>query len=213
MLGGLIQDAWGASDVAGSVVLSLQQPENPVTPTAVINGPSVIGPCRTLELSAAASYGNGGKDLQYKWKYLSTSYSNHAAVQALLENKTSPSVVEIDSDELLIGKHVFEVEVSNWIGRSTSTNITMSKVGVLLPTISVPFKKVSVRRSESLSIATKVKPATCGGEGSELLTGTEYVNKGEWTQMFSSSHFVSEMANKYAKAGLISSHKVRMLNK
>lgn len=200
-----MKDSLGTSNFAQEANLELVEPNHPTDLKAILNGPNVIGACRNLELSAAESIGNAGKELEYEWKYRSESHANHDAVQALLSSK---SAVQIDSDVLLSGNHLFEVQVKNWLGFVSFANISVSKVGVLLPTISVPFTTVSVRRSESLVIATKVKPAKCGG--SELDVG--YVNKGIWTQLFSDSHFVSEAARKHAEAGLITNHAVFIQN-
>jgi hypothetical protein len=43
----------------------VDRPNNPVSPVAVLKGPSVLGPCDDLTLDASSSYGSAGRQMQF----------------------------------------------------------------------------------------------------------------------------------------------------
>jgi hypothetical protein len=63
----------------------IQAPSNPISAETILNAPSVIGPCDSLDLDATASWGSGGRLLTMSWDLGSETTDADGAISAALQ--------------------------------------------------------------------------------------------------------------------------------
>ncbi|EGG21581.1 IPT/TIG domain-containing protein [Cavenderia fasciculata] len=99
----------------------------PVPPVASINAPSVVGPCNVVELDGSRSAGGGGRQLDFVWSVVSAPDHMKQLTQILSDAKGSKVV--LPNNTLTIGStYEFALKVTNWLGKSDKTSVTISKV-------------------------------------------------------------------------------------
>jgi hypothetical protein len=69
--------------------IRVDRPGDPVSPVAILKGPSLLGVCDDLVLDASSSYGSAGRPLQYYFGLLPGS-PNDDTVRALILRATRP---------------------------------------------------------------------------------------------------------------------------
>jgi hypothetical protein len=67
----------------------VDRPRDPVSPVAILKGPSLLGACDNLVLDASSSYGSAGRQLQFYFGLLPGS-PNDDAVRALILRASRP---------------------------------------------------------------------------------------------------------------------------
>eukprot|EP01132_Coremiostelium_polycephalum_P002777 gene2777-3451_t len=107
-----------------TVVLTSLKPKPPI---ASIKAPTTVGPCDQVVLDGSFSSGGAGRDLTFEWSLISAPDNQQQLRNAL---STSANKVNLSNSTLVVGStYIFGLTVTNWMGESDSTNITISKIG------------------------------------------------------------------------------------
>ncbi|PRW57206.1 receptor for egg jelly precursor [Chlorella sorokiniana] len=129
--------------VSGGGAVSLQAPASPLTPVAAISGPASLGAGCGSSSSAAAFDGSGssqgaGRALTYTWSVVSAA-SKQAELAAAAAAVTGSRLVLPAQlvGQLDAGGYVLRLTVTNWLGASTSTDLTVAKAAVALPQLAI----------------------------------------------------------------------------
>eukprot|EP01133_Synstelium_polycarpum_P007707 gene7707-9025_t len=163
-LAGSITSVGGEPNNAQSLPLLSRVPE---TPVASIKAPTVLGPCDQLTLDGSYSSGSGGRTLSFKWRLINA--VDHVTE---LENqlRSTDSKIQISNSSLSAGStYTFELKVTNWLGKSDTTELTVQKRGtdVLIAQINGPSRmKIS---ASDLIIEGSGKTSGCSSGQQESL--------------------------------------------
>ena len=131
VLGGVIcgqQEAGSEANCAPAGSVVLEAPAEPLSPTAVIDGPLGLAVCDDLLLSGARSYGGGVFPLEYSWILISHNLTGVAQTYVDLQLRplrtrlnTSKSAVEIPASTLAAGtSFTFGLKVRTILGALSS---------------------------------------------------------------------------------------------
>jgi hypothetical protein len=147
------------------------RPANPVKPTAILKGPSLLGPCDKLELDASSSYGSGGRALQYQLGLKpSQSPGSDDALRAFLVPLSSLPFKQqswtIDPSLLLQGVPVtFVVRVTNFLQESSLSDMTVLKRSFTAPIIMIEGPQTrQVLSTEIVRLRGDVMLSACAAE-------------------------------------------------
>ena len=144
----------------------IRAPPSSVTPEIVLTGPTRVGPCDPVLLSASLSYGGGASGLTYQWQALQHMFQfvagKNQMLASVVSSQTSSSLI-LASDALLIGReYTFRVTVRNFLGHSSQAEWTVRKVAdTVLPLYVVhPHIETTGEKSTSL-MAVAHQPVHC----------------------------------------------------
>ncbi|KAF2078621.1 hypothetical protein CYY_000121 [Polysphondylium violaceum] len=129
-------------------------------PIASIKAPNTVGPCDQVLLDGSHSSGGAGKPLVFLWT-VTEAPANKSAIQAILKGIKGDKV-EIPNNLLAVNQtYSFNLKVSNWLGKSDSNSVTISKVSsdVIKVTIDGPTK-ISMQPAD-LSLIGKASVSGC----------------------------------------------------
>jgi len=117
------------------------RPANPVKPTAILKGPSLLSSCDKLTLDASSSYGSGGRQLTFELG-LSPSSADDSLLRAFISTASHPPYTQkswtFDSRLLLLGvPATFVVRAVNFLDESSLSELTVMKHDVTAPIIMI----------------------------------------------------------------------------
>jgi hypothetical protein len=123
----------------------VRRPPNAIKPTAILKGPSVVGPCDNLELDASSSYGSGGRELQFELG-LKPSTADDSVLRAFVSGASQPPYTQkswrIDPSLLKLGvPATFVLRVFNFLDQSSLSELTVMKSHVTVPIIMIEGPK------------------------------------------------------------------------
>ena len=115
-------------------------PNNGPVPTAVIITMDSVGKCEGLVMDGSLSFGSAGRALtSYKWAVLSPPYMPRVSasdLQPLVDKlgMVSRSRVELTKEDLVGGQdYVFNLTVTNWIGRPSRSFASLLSFVCIIP--------------------------------------------------------------------------------
>ena len=119
----------------------VRRPPNAVKPTAILKGPSLLGPCDDLELDASSSYGSGGRELQFELG-LKPSTADDSVLRAFVSAASQPPYTQkswrIDPSLLTLGlPATFVLRAFNFLDQSSLSELTVVKRDSTAPIIMI----------------------------------------------------------------------------
>jgi len=119
----------------------VRRPPNAIKPTAILKGPSMVGPCDNLELHASSSYGSGGRELQFELG-LKPSTADDSELRAFVSGASQPPYTQkswrIDPSLLKLGvSATFVLRAFNFLDQSSLSELTVMKSHVTVPIIMI----------------------------------------------------------------------------
>jgi len=172
----VIRNAKMTSDYsAGSVRVNV--PDNPVSSTAIIEGPAHIGACDVLELDARSSTGSAGRDLRFRWGVTPGGFSEERILDRIRsQNADTPCpawslaggchdpVLNVDAAMMDTGiNYEFNLETMNVFGEKSTVKHMVKRLAEGVPLIYIdggPTQNASPTSDLHLSI--DVKASSCG---------------------------------------------------
>jgi hypothetical protein len=139
----------------------LMAPAVALPPTVILAAPKIIGQCDELYLDASASFGSGGRTMEYSWSVEATVETLAAVYDHLHSIKSS--VARISKDLLDPGHtYKFLVTVTNFWGATESNAVEVFKSIEPTPGITIEGAGYrTVKRSEDLWLRSQVKVSEC----------------------------------------------------
>ena len=145
----------------------IRAPPSSVAPEVVLTGPTRVGPCDPVLLSASLSYGGGASGLTYQWQALRHMFQfvagENQMLASVVSSQTSSSLI-LASDALLIGReYTFRVTVRNFLGHSSQAEWTVRKVAdTVLPLYVVhPHMETTAEKGGTSLMAVAHQPVHC----------------------------------------------------
>jgi len=182
---GVIRDASGHSGYMIESTIGIIGPANPVTVTAVLTAPEIVGSCNKFSIHSGLSRGNAGKPLAYNWSYVSGVPMSANFVQ-YVQNATGQGI-ELDSMNLTMGRHTFAVTVTNWLGISAYASANVTKTSTEAPTVTFSSgAEYSIDPSSAVRITAQIQYFQCSGA---QLQGVS--TSGVWRQAFVGNNYLS----------------------
>lgn len=140
----------------------LLPPANPTVPTLALNGPTLVGSCDSITITATLQGAFGIPTLNV-WTVTATT-TNTSAVVAYLSSYTQllPNI----PDALLVpgSTYTFTLNVTNLFGTSAKSSITVTKSLYAVPTISIAGSSaISTYAPQSLTLQGSVVISTTSG--------------------------------------------------
>ena len=141
-------------------------PPSAVVPRIVLNGPARVGPCDSLRLTAALSYGGGSSGLTFQWQALQHMFQfvpgQNQMLASVVSSQTS-STLMLDPDALVVGReYTFRVTVHNLLGHSSTAEWSLHKVAdVTLPLHMVNPRIETASDKPTLLTAVAQQPLHC----------------------------------------------------
>eukprot|EP01043_Picozoa_sp_COSAG02_P048029 COSAG02_NODE_4671_length_5109_cov_9.240207_2_plen_1527_part_01 len=141
-------------------------PLSPVTPEVVLSGPTRVGPCEPVLLSASLSYGGGSSGLTYQWQALQHMFQfvagKNQMLASVVSSQTSSSLT-LGPDALVIGREYrFRVTIRNLLGHSSQAEWSLYKVAATVLPLYVmrPYVETTAQTSTFLT-AVAHQPIHC----------------------------------------------------
>ena len=173
---GLILNARrNSKPVSGSVFLRL--PKAAIPPTPVVNSPGRVAACDELQIDASSSYGDGGREMVFKWG-LELGPANRDLVMKILNAlPAGQRVVHIPKSTLLSGtRYVFTLSVRNFVDVQKSVSIPVTVAGDDTPQLFIAGNSVqNVKSSMPISLRGRAQLSSCAASGTQ---GVDF----SWTQ-------------------------------
>jgi hypothetical protein len=163
---------WGSAWVyASRQSVTVSAPSSPVTPSVLINAPTVIGQCDSLTIDVTGSTGSGGRS----WAsisfavFSSTSGVNASVLLAYLNQHyvISPPAAVPYSVITHGAYYTINVKLCNFLGTCGQGSFSFTALNSLLPSVTI-FGPTSqeITRSSSLTLSSNAFIASCDGSAS-----------------------------------------------
>jgi len=149
-------------------VVAVAGPATPVVPGVKLSASSSsVGVCDDLKLDASKSTGSGGRSMVYAWSVAAVSSHDMENVTAVTDQAGSGAVdITLPSATMPQGSE-FEVtlEVTNFLGETSSSKVTIAKLGVAAPTMKVqgdnPLTTATHSSILTLAVTAELPTLTC----------------------------------------------------
>ena len=148
-------------------------PDEVLVPVPVIVAPAAVGACEGIQLDGSMSYNHGGRPLNFAWRLVSPTLASSPQTPEILNISTrlaaasgdalASSALEIPSGLLTAQEYTFELNVSNWAGKSAATQVTVKKSSALdMPSVRIlSGAALQTRAGLPLDVTALVAPSTC----------------------------------------------------
>ena len=157
---------------------ALAGPDTPTVPSVVLFASSTsVGSCDDLTLDGSASSGSGGRDMVYSFSVASASGHSVANLTAALaeanaENAGSGTYkVNVPSSAMVPGSSfTVTLTATNFLSESSSVSVTVKKLGVPAPIISIQGSnpRTDITHSDALSLEASAELPTMTCVDSDL---------------------------------------------
>ena len=166
-----------------------------VTPSALIQSPSVISSCpgTSITLDATRSDGGGVRPLTFSWSASPRTCDNYYAVSSALLAAGSVDTITLGGAELNDGAHFqLYLVVVNFLGASSSSfELTLTRDALPLPSITIQAPPLlALPASASVSLEAHAQIAACFSPNSTRESGREI--KFRWEHVASIGNISSE---------------------
>jgi hypothetical protein len=154
-----------------------------VTPVIVLSAPAVIGFCSGIIVDPTSTYGHGGRawaSVRWAISFTNTQNSSYFVNTTYLtqyfntEFNSTAVIASFTSNEILnvsLGQYRIDLTVTNFLGKSASASVFITKRPVVVPLLSVlGSQSYSITRQDLLNVYTTTSVAAL--KCSEL---TEYI--------------------------------------
>ncbi|MGB1599547.1 MAG: REJ domain-containing protein, partial [Promethearchaeia archaeon] len=148
-------------------------PDDVLVPVPVIVAPAAVGACEGIQLDGSMSYNHGGRPLNFAWRLVSPTLASSPQTPEILNISTrlaaasgdalASSALEIPSGLLTAQEYTFELNVSNWAGKSAATQVTVKKSSASdMPSVRIlSGAALQTRAGLPLDVTALVAPSTC----------------------------------------------------
>lgn len=182
----LTQQQCNTWSYSASVSVRTTAPQNPIVPTVVVNGPSVVGPCSSLSIDLTSSSGSGGR----VWSSVVFRVTNIAtltptptptppassaaaaaatAMQSFLQQSSvgTPPIIAIPQNILTPGYYNVGVTLCNFLGSCGVGGLLVTVTATLLPAVIIPGPlDIHIARQSLLTLTAIAAETSCTGSSS-----------------------------------------------
>jgi len=148
--------------------VSVLVPYNPVVPSIVISVPSTIGACDNIRIDATGTVGNAGREwISAVWLFRSVTTglvnTNITGILNGLGQSVFATPIEIDGTGIEVSTYSITLSLSNYLGKSQSRTVQMSKSASSLTPSAVLYcgSSVTYVASDKIQISGKGSPSLC----------------------------------------------------
>ncbi|GAB5372951.1 hypothetical protein AAMO2058_001708300, partial [Amorphochlora amoebiformis] len=149
--------------------------------------------------------GRAGKKMDIKWKYLSSSGDIQPYIESYVNSYTETTLT-LEGTQLNPGTHTFLARATNWLGMTSTSMISITRLANDLPSVKTPGGyQFSIDPDRDIRLEIEVFTSTCANNTAVLVPGIA-----RWAQEFRGSPYLNSRTASYSS--ILSNHQVSLLN-
>eukprot|EP00466_Bigelowiella_natans_P018898 jgi/Bigna1/90162/estExt_fgenesh1_pg.C_640020 len=158
-----IQAENNALEKNGDSAVVVSRASTNIDVSVVIVGETVIGTCGGVAELTANGEGSIAKPFTYTWSIVNNTGLDWEKSLNALAQQTTTSVLALNGSMIPLGANVtVAVSVKNWLNDSATAQFGLSKVGTVVPSLTLPSSSnITARRSRQTDINVQVRTPKC----------------------------------------------------